>query len=153
MNIDYLAAMNTHYLASLFTPSSVALFGASDRPDSVGGIVLHNLLTSGYGGRVYAINPKREEVQGQKAFASLADIDGPVDLAVVATPAATIPAIVESCGEHGVRMMLILSAGFRETGAQGLRLEEHVAQLAKRHGIRLMGPNCLGIIRPEQGLN
>jgi len=153
VNIDYLAAMNTHYLASLFTPSSVALFGASDRPDSVGGIVLHNLLTSGYGGRVYAINPKREEVQGQKAFASLADIDGPVDLAVVATPAATIPAIVESCGEHGVRMMLILSAGFRETGAQGLRLEEHVAQLAKRHGIRLMGPNCLGIIRPEQGLN
>jgi acetyltransferase len=145
--------MNTHYLTSLFTPRSVALFGASDRQNSVGGIVLRNLLTSGYGGRVYPINPKREEVQGQKAFGSIEDIHEPVDLAVVATPAATIPAIVEACGEHGVRMMLILSAGFRETGDAGLRLEEKVTQLAKRHGIRLMGPNCLGIIRPERGLN
>jgi acetyltransferase len=145
--------MNTHYLASLFAPRSVALFGASDRPDSVGGIVLRNLLTSGFQGHVYAINPNREEVQGRKAYASLADVQETVDLAVVATPAATIPAIVESCGEHGVHMMLILSAGFRETGAAGLRLEEHVTHLAKRHGIRLMGPNCLGIIRPEQALN
>ena len=153
MNIDYVASMNTHYLASLFAPSSVALFGASNRPDSVGGIVLHNLLTSGYGGKVYAINPKRGEVQGHTAYASLEEIHEPVDLAVVATPAATIPAIVESCGEQGVRMMLILSAGFRETGTEGLRLEEHVTHLAKRHGIRLMGPNCLGIIRPDQGLN
>ena len=145
--------MNTHYLASLFTPSSVALFGASDRPDSVGGIVLRNLLTAGYGGRVYAINPAREEVQGQKAYSALEEIPGPVDLAVVATPAATIPAIVEACGEHDVRMMLILSAGFRETGPEGLQLEERVTQLARRHGIRLMGPNCLGIILPDHGLN
>jgi acetyltransferase len=145
--------MNAHYLASLFTPKSVALFGASDRKDAVGGIVLRNLLESEYKGRIYPVNPKRESVQGQKAYASLADIREPVDLAVVATPAATIPAIVESCGEHGVRMMLILSAGFRETGPQGLRLEEQVTTLAARHGIRLMGPNCLGIIRPERGLN
>jgi acetyltransferase len=145
--------MSTHYLASLFTPESVALFGASDRPDSVGGIVLRNLIGSDYQGRIYAINPKREEVQGRKAYASLADISETVDLAVVATPAATIPAIVESCGEQGVRMMLILSAGFRETGPQGQRLEDQVTELARRHGIRLMGPNCLGIIRPDQGLN
>jgi acetyltransferase len=146
-------AMNAHYLARLFTPKSVALFGASNRPDSVGGIVLRNLLDSEYKGRIYPVNPKREEVQGRKAYASLGDIHEPVDLAVVATPAATIPAIVEACGEHGVRMMLILSAGFRETGPQGLRLEEQVTALAARHGIRLMGPNCLGIIRPERGLN
>lgn len=145
--------MSTHYLASLFTPESVALFGASDRPDSVGGIVLRNLIGSEYKGRIYAINPKREQVQGQKAYASLGDIGETVDLAVVATPAATIPAIVESCGEQGVRMMLILSAGFRETGPQGQRLEDQVTELARRHGIRLMGPNCLGIIRPDQGLN
>ncbi len=88
--------MNTHYLASLFTPSSVALFGASDRPDSVGGIVLHNLLTSGYGGRVYADQPETRGGAGpERAYASLEDIHEPVDLAVVATPAATIPAIVE----------------------------------------------------------
>jgi acetyltransferase len=145
--------MNSHYLTSLFTPRSVALFGASDRPDSVGGIVLRNLLTSGYGGAVYPINPKRDTVQEQRAYASLDDVQQQVDLAVVATPADTIPDIVDACGEHGVRMMLILSAGFRETGPQGLRLEENVSELAKRHGIRLMGPNCLGIIRPDIGLN
>jgi len=145
--------MNTHYLAPLFTPESVALFGASDRPDSVGGVVFKNLLTSGYEGRIYGINPKREEVQGQRAYASLDDIDGTIDLAVVATPASSIPAIVEACGERGIRMMLILSAGFRETGAAGRKLEDRVTQLVRRYDIRLMGPNCLGIIRPDQGLN
>jgi acetyltransferase len=145
--------MNTHYLSSLFTPQSVALFGASDKQDSVGGVVFKNLLTSGFKGRIFAINPKRDEVQGQKAFSSLEEIDQVVDLAVVATPAKSIPGIVEECGEHGVKMMLILSAGFRETGEEGRRLEDKVTQLVKRHGIRLMGPNCLGIIRPDRGLN
>ncbi len=145
--------MNRHYLTSLFAPASVALFGASDRQDSVGGIVLRNLLTSDYPGHVYPINPRREEVQGHKAYASLADIDDSVDLAVVATPADSVLSIVDSCGEHGVRMMLVLSAGFREVGPEGLKLEQQVTQSAKRHGIRLMGPNSLGIIRPDQGLN
>ena len=145
--------MNTHYLARLFTPESVVLFGASDRPDSVGGVVFKNLLTSGFEGRIYGINPRREEVQGQTVYASLDDIDGTIDLAVVATPASGIPAIVEACGERGIRMMLILSAGFRETGAEGRKLEDRVTQLVRRYGIRLMGPNCLGIIRPDRGLN
>ncbi len=145
--------MNTHYLAPLFTPGSVVLFGASDRPDSVGGVVFKNLLTSGFEGRIYGINPKREEVQGQKAYASLDDIDGAIDLAVVATPSKSIPAIVEACGERGIGMMLILSAGFREIGPEGRKLEDRVTQLVRRYGIRLMGPNCLGIIRPDIGLN
>ena len=145
--------MNTHYLASLFTPESVALFGASDRADSVGGVVFKNLLSSGFKGRIYAINPRRDVVQGEKAFATLDDIEETVDLVVVATPAQSIPAIVEACGERGIKMMLILSAGFRETGPEGRRLEDRVTQLVRRHGIRLMGPNCLGIIRPEIGLN
>ena len=145
--------MNTHYLAALFTPESIALYGASDRVDSVGGVVFKNLIKSGYKGRIFAINPKRSEVQGQKAFASLEEIDEPVDLVVVATPASSIPAIVEACGERGVGMMLILSAGFRETGAEGRRLEDRVIALVNRYGIRLMGPNCLGIIRPDKGLN
>ncbi len=145
--------MNTHYLSSLFTPKSIALFGASDRVDSVGGVVFKNLLTAGFKGQIYAINPRREEVQGQRAFKSLEDVGESVDLVVVATPAPGIPAIVEACGEHGVKMMLILSAGFRETGAEGQLLEEKVVKAARRYDIRLMGPNCLGLIRPDKGLN
>jgi acetyltransferase len=141
--LDLEKKMNTHYLSSLFKPESVVLFGASDKQDSVGGVVFKNLLTSGFEGRIFAINPKRD----------VEEIDEVVDLAVVATPAKSIPGIVEECGEHGVKMMLILSAGFRETGAEGRRLEDQVTQLVKRHGIRLMGPNCLGIIRPDRGLN
>ena len=145
--------MDTHYLTSLFTPQKVALFGASDRENSVGGVVFRNLLSAGFEGKIFAINPKHDKVQGQKAYASLADLGEPVDLAVVATPASTIPAIVEACGEHGIKMMLILSAGFREIGEEGKKLEKRVTQLVERHGIRLMGPNCLGLMRPDKKLN
>ena len=145
--------MSTHYLSSLFTPGSIALFGASNRTDAVGGIVLRNLLGAGFEGRIYPINPKRDEVQGLKAYRALDVIDDAIDLAVVATPATTIPAIVESCGERGIQTMLILSAGFRETGEVGRRLEDKVMHLARQYDIRIMGPNCLGIIRPDIGLN
>ena len=145
--------MNTHYLTPLFTPGSIALFGASDREDSVGGIVYKNLMSSGFEGQIYAINPRRDVVQGRPAFKSLEEFDESIDLAVVATPAKSIPAIVKACGERGIRMMLILSAGFRETGQEGRRLEDRVTQMANRYNIRIMGPNCLGIIRPDIGLN
>ncbi|MEJ2256644.1 MAG: bifunctional acetate--CoA ligase family protein/GNAT family N-acetyltransferase [Woeseiaceae bacterium] len=142
-----------HYLAPLFEPEGIAVFGASERPDAVGGIVFRNLLDAGYKGRIVAVNPKRKQVLGQEAFPSLGEAGKSVDLAVVATPAKTVPAIVEECGEHGVRMMLILSAGFRETGAEGRRVEDQVMQRAREHGIRIMGPNCLGLIRPHSGIN
>mgnify|MGYP001817320024 CR=1 FL=1 len=145
--------MNQHYLTSLFTPRAVALFGASERIDSVGGVVFKNLRSSGFKGKINGINPKRETVQGEKACASLDYIDQQIDLAVVATPANSIPAIVEACGERGIRMMLILSAGFREIGPEGRRLEDRVTDMVRRYGIRLMGPNCLGLIRPDIGLN
>jgi acetyltransferase len=145
--------MNTHYLTSLFTPDSIALFGASDRENSVGGVVFRNLLSAGFEGQIFAINPKHDTVQGEKAFATLADVGQQIDLAVVATPASTIPAIVEACGEHGIKMMLILSAGFREIGEEGKKLEKRVTELVERHGIRLMGPNCLGLMRPDKKLN
>ncbi len=145
--------MSAHYLEPLFVPRSIALFGASDRPDAVGGIVYRNLLAGGFPGAVVAINPKRGKIQDRPAFASLSEAGESIDLAVVATPAAGIPAIVDECGEHGVPMMLVLSAGFRETGEAGRRLENEVVSRARRHGIRLMGPNCLGIIRPSAGIN
>ncbi len=145
--------MQSHYLNPLFAPKSVAMFGASERQNSVGEVVFRNLISSGFKGEVYAINPKHDQIQGVKAYKSLADIDKPVELAVVATPAKTIPAIVEACGQHGVKTMIILSAGFRESGPEGRRLEDRVVEVAKEFGIRFIGPNCLGLIRPDRGIN
>lgn len=145
--------MGQHYLKTLFEAQSVVVFGASDREDSVGGVVFRNMLQSGFTGKVYAINPKRDRVQGEKAYPSLEALNQPVELAVIATPAATVPAIIDACGAHGVRAVVILSAGFREVGAAGLKLEKAVLETARRHGLRFLGPNCLGIMRPEIGLN
>jgi acetyltransferase len=145
--------MRPHYLKALFAPKSVAMFGASETADSVGQVVFKNLLEGGFAGDIYAINPKRDEVQGQKAYPDLESIGRELDLAIVATPARTVPGIVEQCGAHGIRSMIILSAGFREVGETGRALEEKVRDAARSHGIRFLGPNCLGLIRPSIGLN
>lgn len=129
------------------------MFGASERKNSVGEVVFKNLLAAGFKGAIYPINPKHDSIQGKKAYKTIGDIGKPVDLAVVATPAKTIPAIVEACGQHGVKTMIILSAGFRESGPAGRRLEDRVVEVAKEFGIRFIGPNCLGLIRPDTGLN
>ena len=145
--------MRPHYLKALFAPESVAMFGASETPDSVGQVVFKNLLEGGFAGDIYAINPKRDEVQGRKAYPDLDAIGEDVDLAIVATPAPTVPGIVEQCGAHGIKSMIILSAGFREVGEQGRALEEKVRDAARSHRIRFLGPNCLGLIRPSIGFN
>ncbi|MCU7941311.1 MAG: bifunctional acetate--CoA ligase family protein/GNAT family N-acetyltransferase [Candidatus Thiodiazotropha sp. (ex Cardiolucina cf. quadrata)] len=145
--------MQSHYLTSLFSPKSIAMFGASDRKNSVGEVVFKNLISSGFKGDIYPINLKHDKVQGIKAYKSIEAINKPVELAVVATPAKTIPAIVQACGEHGVKTMVILSAGFRESGTAGRRLEDKIVELAKDYGMRFIGPNCLGLIRPDQGIN
>jgi acetyltransferase len=145
--------MSQHFLNPLFLPSSVAVFGASERPDSVGQIVFKNMLEGGYKGRLYPINPKHEQIQGQNAYESLKVIHEPVELAVITTPAHTVPDIMDQCGEHGVKSAIIISAGFREVGSAGLKLEQKTTRIAKRYGIRFLGPNCLGIMRPMIGLN
>ncbi|MEW8504702.1 MAG: bifunctional acetate--CoA ligase family protein/GNAT family N-acetyltransferase [Candidatus Thiodiazotropha sp.] len=145
--------MQSHYLTPLFSPKSIAMFGASDRKNSVGEVVFRNLKSAGFKGEIYPINLKHDKVQGVKAYKSIEAVGKAVDLAVVATPAQTIPAIVQACGEHGVKAMIVLSAGFRETGATGRRLEDKTVELAKEYGIRFIGPNCLGLIRPDQGIN
>lgn len=145
--------MGQHYLKPLFAPQTVAVFGASDRADSVGQLVFRNMLQSGFQGALYAINPKHEQVQGCKSYASLFQISDTVELAVIATPAQTVPDIIEDCGKHGVKAAVIISAGFAETGAAGQALEKTVLENARRYGIRLLGPNCLGIMRPGIGLN
>lgn len=145
--------MGKHYLSTLFSPKSVAVFGASDKPDSVGQIVFSNMLADGYTGKVYAVNSKHARVQGRRAYASIDDIKDPVELAVIATPPETVPGIIERCGLHGVKAAVIITAGFGETGHEGAALEKQLLENARRYGMRLIGPNCLGIMRPSIGLN
>jgi acetyltransferase len=145
--------VGVHYLSSLFSPASVAVIGASDRIEAVGGIVFRNMVEGGFKGPLYPINPAHPEIQGRRAYSSIEEIGEPVELAVICTRAETVPDIVEACGKHGVRAAVILSAGFSEVGAQGAALERAVVAAAKTYGVRIIGPNCLGIMRPGIGLN
>jgi acetyltransferase len=140
-------------LEFFFSPKTVAVIGASEKPDSVGRAILWNLISSPFGGTVYPVNPKRHSVLGIKAYAGVADIPEPIELAVIATPAATVPGIVRECGAAGAKGAIIISAGFREAGPAGARLEEEVLAEARAAGIRLIGPNCMGVMRPVTGFN
>ncbi|NOT13110.1 MAG: bifunctional acetate--CoA ligase family protein/GNAT family N-acetyltransferase [Methylococcaceae bacterium] len=145
--------MGQHYLKSLFSPKSVVVFGASDRIDSVGQIVFQNMLQSGFQGGLYPINPNHSEVQGCQAYTSISQIHEPIELAVIATPPQSVPDIIEECGKQKVRAAVIITAGFGEAGETGKALERAVLENAKRYDIRLIGPNCLGVMRPDIGLN
>jgi len=145
--------MGSHFLDHLFSPRSIVVFGASERPDSVGGRVFSNLLESGFAGPVYPVNPKHKRVFGRDCQASVAAIGKPVELAIIATPAATVPGVVQACGEQGVHAAIIVSAGFSEGDGHGAALEKAVLETARRHRIRLLGPNCLGLIRPSAHMN
>lgn len=138
-------------LASIFTPRSIAVIGASDREGSVSRAVMQNLAT--FPGAVYPVNPKRAEVLGRRAWPALRDIGQPVDLAVIITPAATVPGIITECVEAGVGGAIVISAGFKETGADGVALEKQILDAARRNGLRIIGPNCLGVMAPHTGLN
>ena len=142
-----------HYLTTLFEPKSVAVIGASDRENSVGNIIFRNLLESGLKGRLYAINPKHETIQGQQAYKSIEEIGARVELVVIATRAQTVAQIVEQCGRAGVRNVIVITGGFSESGHIGANLERKVLEIARTYNVRILGPNCLGIIRPEIGLN
>ena len=137
----------------MFAPSSVAVIGATDRPGTVGRTVLENLLRGGLQRKVYAVNPKHPEVLGLKSYSSIGDVPRPVDLAVVTTPAATVPTLVGECVDAGVRSAIVISSGFRERGAEGAALEQQILAHLRRSPMRLIGPNCLGIMHPAVGLN
>jgi acetyltransferase len=145
--------MGPHYLDRLFAPKAVAVFGASDRPKAVGTLVFRNLLAGGFKGGLYPVNPRHRKVQGRKAYKDIAAIGQPVDLAVIATPAATVPEIIRQCGEAGVHAAVILSAGFAEAGEAGDRLQKAAMEHARQYGMRIVGPNCLGVMRPQSSLN
>jgi acetyltransferase len=140
-------------LDAIFSPRSIAVIGATDRASSVGRTLLLNLISSPFGGTVYPVNPKRTSVLGIRAYPTIADVPDQVDLAVIATPAFTVPDVMRECAEQGVRAAIIISAGFRETGEQGAALEGQIRDIAREAGMRVIGPNCLGVMRPVTGLN
>jgi acetyltransferase len=140
-------------LDAMFTPRSVAVIGATSRAGTVGRSVLENMLHAGFQGKVYAINSKSPEALGQKTYKSVRDLPDPVDLAVVCTPAATVPQIMGDCVDAGAGSIVVISAGFREHGAEGLALEHQTEVQLRRGSLRLVGPNCLGIMNPTIGLN
>jgi acetyltransferase len=145
--------MSRHYLAPLFEPASVAIVGASQRTGAIGAVLVENMLGAGYRGKLYPVNPRHREIAGLKCYAQLGDLPQPPDLAVIATPAATVPKVIEQCGIAGVRSAVVITAGFSETGAAGADLERALLENARRYGVRLLGPNCLGVMRPEIGLD
>ena len=137
----------------LFTPSAVALFGASERQDSVGGVVYRNLLEGGFQGTCYALNPKHETVDGRPSYPNLEALGAHVDLALIATPAAEVPGVLEQCGANGVKMAVVYSAGFAERGPAGAELQDRLVEIARRHRIRILGPNTMGVMRPQSAFN
>jgi acetyl coenzyme A synthetase (ADP forming)-like protein len=140
-------------LDALFKPKAVALVGASTKELSIGNVIIRNLQTYGYKGAIYPVNAKADEVCGLKAYPSLADIPGEVDLAHIIIPSQMVPQAIEECGQKGVKAVIINSAGFSEMGDEGARLQAEFMANARKYGIRLFGPNCQGIINSDPELN
>lgn len=145
--------MGPHYLHRFFTPKTVAIIGASERADSVGYQLLHNMQEAGFSGGLYPVNNKRDTLLGLKAYPDLNTIPEEIDLVVIATPAPSVPNLIRQCGEKGVTAVVIITAGFSELGEEGKQLQQEVVAIAHRYNIRLIGPNCLGISRPSALLN
>ncbi len=142
-----------HPLDPLFTPGNVAVIGATEKPGSVGRTIVWNLVSSPFGGTVYPVNPVRSNVLGIRAYPAIANVPEQVDLAVICTPAPAVPGIIGECVDAGVSAAIVISAGFRETGPPGLALEREALDRARAGGLRVLGPNCLGVMSPSSGLN
>jgi len=134
-----------------FNPRSIAVVGASQDSSKMGYAVMHNLLH--FPGQLYPVNNKRSEIQGLKAYPNITAIPAPVDLAVITVPAIHVPRVIEECGAKGVPMAVIITAGFKEMGEHGKALEDRIVAIARNHGTRLIGPNCLGMIIPPRGID
>lgn len=140
-------------LQPIFAPKNVAVIGATEKEGSVGRTILWNLISSPFGGAVFPINPKRPSLLGIKAYPDIRDVPDPVDLAVVVTPAPSIPGIIKDCADLGVKGAIVISAGFKEVGPEGVELERQILEYAQAGKMRVVGPNCLGVMSPISGLN
>ncbi len=140
-------------LSSLLKPEAVAIVGASRTPGKIGNFLVKNIIASGYGGKVYPINPREEEIEGLKCYPDLLAVQKKIDLAVVAVPAARAPEVAEQCGQAGVKGLVVISAGFKEVGPAGMALEKELLRICRNYGMRLVGPNCVGVIDTHTPLN
>src|SRR3989442_4682795 len=136
-------------LDPLFSPKSIAVIGASNRQGSVGRAAFINILLNEYTGTVYPVNPKEHSISGVRAYPSVLDLPETVDLAVVIVPAPIVPSVVEESGRKGVNGLVIISAGFKEVGPDGAELERQVSSIAQKYSMRMIGPNCLGVINAD----
>jgi acetyltransferase len=145
--------MPGHYLSTLFEPRSVAIVGATDRTGAVGRVLVENMIAAGYKGELYGVNPRHKRVLGVPCYPTVLELPKRVDLAVVATRPEAVANVIEECGRAGTKAAVVITAGFSETGPAGAELERLVLATARKHGVRLLGPNCLGLMRPAIGLN
>ncbi len=145
--------MSQDGLEKLFTPQSIAVIGASHKKGKIGHDVLFNLIRCGYKGKIYPINPKSQKIMGLRAYPSVLDIKDGIDLAVFAIPAPAVLPVLNECGKKGIKAAIVITAGFKETGPEGKKIETELSELAKNFGIRVLGPNCLGFISTAVSLN
>src|SRR5512139_2787591 len=138
-------------MQEIFYPLSVSVIGVSSKPENLGRNIVGNLVEYGFNGIVYAVGPSGGMIETRRIYRSVVDIPDHVDLAVILTPAQTVPGILEECGQKGIRWAIIETAGFREYTEAGQRLEDAIAEVAKKYGIRFVGPNCIGVINMENG--
>lgn len=141
--------MPRHALDKLFAPRSAVIVGASERTGTVGQLVLQNLQDGGFSGEIYVVNPAHAQVQGRRSYASVRDLPEAPELSIIAVPAAQVPAVLEDCGVRGTRSAIVLSVGFAERGEEGAELQQRLQRIARRYRIRLLGPNCIGFVRPH----
>jgi len=140
-------------MKEFFSPRTIAVIGASREKGKVGYEVFKNVTGGGFNGRVFPVNPKTDHIDGHRCYPSISAVPGRIDLAVVVVPSRSVPRVIQECGEKGIKACVIISAGFKETGGEGARLEKNVVEIADKYNMRLIGPNCLGIIDTHSGLN
>ena len=151
--MEFKTAFRRHPLDAIFAPRNVAVIGATEKEDSVGRTLLWNLISNPFGGTVFPVNPKRSNVMGIRAYPTITDVPDQVDLAVIVTPAPTVPAVIEECIQKGAKGAIIISAGFKEVGPEGVKLEQEILAKAQAARMRIIGPNCLGVMSPLTGIN
>ncbi|MCK5713806.1 MAG: CoA-binding protein, partial [Hyphomicrobiaceae bacterium] len=133
-------------LDPILRPRSMAVIGASRNPNTIGWHILDNLLQNGFHGPVYPVNPKADAIHSIRAYPSIGAVPGPVDLAVIVVPKEYVYAVAEECIDAGVKGLVVISAGFKEVGGDGIARERELAALVREHGVRMVGPNCMGVI-------